>query len=155
MTTDKPLIDQLKEQAQIVARARQASSEATKTAKDSLLKWQTEHQDIADDAALKVATVTAEENRLRELTLAAFKADPTNKRPAPEVGIREVEKLEYNQAEAFSWAIAHNLALKLDITAFEKTVKAQPASFGFVHIEKVVTATIAQVIEVKVNEERK
>ena len=82
------------------------------------------------------------------MTLAVFK-ETGNKKPAPEVGIREVDKLEYDPRQAYIWATGHTMALKLDATIFEKIVKANPADFPFVTIEKVATATIATTIEVK------
>ena len=130
----------LETQIQVVARARQKAREAATKVSDARIKFGMEHSDIIMVAAVLAEATEAEEAKLRELTLEAYRADPTNKHPAPEVGIREVEKLEYDSKEALKWAFNHSLALKLDQPAFEKIVKASESSSGdlsFVKIEKV------------------
>ena len=69
-----------------------------------------------------------------------------------EVNIREVDKLEYKVEDALTWAIDHKLALKLDQSAFEKIVKADPTHWPFVKIERLATATIAQNIPAQVEQ---
>ena len=59
------------------------------------------------------------------------------------VGIRCVPLLTYDEAKALEWALEHKMALKLDNTAFEKLVKADPKQFPFVEIDNdAPTATI-------------
>lgn len=141
-------MNELEQQIQAVARARNIVKVGTEAKAAAFLQWQQEHQELLQGLDAAIISAANEEARLRELTLAAYK-ETGSKKPAPEVGIREVDKLEYDATQAFTWATEHKLALKLDALAFEKTVKATPAAFPFVKIEKVATATIATNIEVK------
>jgi len=56
------------------------------------------------------------------------------------VGIRETTKLVYDKDSALKWAMEKQLALNLDVRAFEKIAKSTP--LDFVKEEKTVTATI-------------
>ena len=140
---------ELEKQIQVVATARQIAYDAGQIKLTAKLKWEAENKAIIDDASQSVEDVAIEEAKLRALTVAIFK-ETGEKKPAPEVGIREVEKLIYDNNLAMYWAKEHSLALKLDSAAFENIVKASPADFAsFVKIEKVPTATIATKIEIK------
>ena len=138
----------LKAQIQVVAIARIAAKERIDVRNAARLQWESEHKEMIDFATLASAFVVAEETKLREMTLDIFHATQ-DKHPAPEVGIREMDKLDYMPANAMKWALDHTLALKLDTGAFEKIVKASPAQFDFVKIEKVATATIASEIKLE------
>ena len=142
-------MNELEKQIQVVAMARQTEEQLKILKVESYAKW------LDDNALLVADIITAEklklteESRLRELVLIIFK-ETGEKKPAPEVGIREVEKLTYDNNLAMYWAKEHSLALKLDTAAFENIVKASPVDFAsFVKIEKVPTATIATKIEIK------
>lgn len=65
------------------------------------------------------------------------------------VEIKEFTKPEYNQDEAYRWAIGHEMALKLDVTMFEKLWKAGPQNFPFVQTLKDLKAQIPTKLEVK------
>ena len=80
------------------------------------------------------------EKALRELTLQAY-AETGNKAPAPGVGIRIITRLVYDAGLALSWAKHHEIALKLDTSAFEKIAKASKPDF--VEIQEEAQATIA------------
>ena len=140
-------IDELQAQIHVVARARGIAQDAKNEIVALRDMWAIDHSDALNDEDIKREVVVVEEARLRELTLAIFR-ETGDKHPAPEVNIREVEKLEYKPENGLYWAIQHNIALKLDTPAFEKIVKASPETFSsFVRIEKIATATIATIIQ--------
>jgi hypothetical protein len=67
-----------------------------------------------------------EENKLRELTLAAYALDPGNKKPAPGVGIRVSQIPTYDAEFALPWVAEnypHSHLLSLEKTRFGKFVK--------------------------------
>jgi len=105
-----------------------------------------------DTAALSISIaeaksrVLAEEGSLRAMALAAYERDPENKHPAPGVWISVKTTLDYDAAEALAWARSTRMALmpeSLDAKAFEKIAKASPASFEFVTVVPVPSATLA------------
>ena len=60
------------------------------------------------------------------------------------IGIRVGSTLEYDEAEALSWAKEHKLCLKLDSRSFERLAKSQ--EFTFVDKEEKVTVTFPKEI---------
>jgi hypothetical protein len=65
--------------------------------------------------------VLSEEDRLRELTLAAYALDPTCKKPAPGVGVRVSNIIEYDPKEALEYAkkeLPGMIIVSLDNPAF-------------------------------------
>src|SRR3990167_169519 len=82
---------------------------------------------IAGDVAASkelVAQMTATEERVRELALAAY--DGTNKHVAPGVEIKVFTAVEYDSDVALAWAISHTLFLQLNRTEFERFAKGSP-----------------------------
>ena len=145
-------IEELQAQIQVVARARVTASKAVDIKNQAYDEWLSAHGAEVEAASQLSLAKVFEEEKLRELTLAIFK-ETGEKHPAPEVNIREVEKLEYKPENGLYWAIQHNIALKLDTLAFEKLVKASPETFSsFVKIEKIATATIATNIPAQVEQ---
>lgn len=100
-----------------------------KAARDAALEaLDQERPNLKADVLQATDQLQLAELALRTLALAEY--DRTgNKAPGPGVGIREVTRLEYSEPEALAWAVAHNLALRLDRNAFEKIVKVQPPPF--------------------------
>lgn len=92
--------------------------------------------------------VAEEEAKLRELTIAAFSLDPTNKKPARGVGIRVGQKTTicYDPADALSWAKKRDLCLVLDTKVFEQIATITDLSSMGVEIltDEIVTATISK-----------
>ena len=119
---------ELEKQIEFVAAARRVARDKLDQKKASLAKWEEVNQDLLKDVLMAADVVSTAENQLREFTLQAY-AETGNKAPAVGVGIREVTKLEYDNKEAFNWAIGHEMALKLDSRAFEKIAKASPLDF--------------------------
>ena len=138
------MIDQLREQIKIVIGARQKSQQVSEAKKFSLGKWEQENLTLLNEVALTTQQTSEAEDRLRELTLEAY-AKTGNKAPAQGVGIRVVTKLEYDRVNAFNWAKEHAIALKLDISAFEKIAKVSPPEFVIISPEP--QATIATHLE--------
>lgn len=133
--------NKLEEQIKVVAKAREEVERLNTEKQDAFSQWETEHKSLL--FILKDAGEYKQEQEvlLRELTLQAY-AETGNKTPAVGVGIREVTIYDYDSAEALAWAVEHNLALKLDESAFKKIVKATPLPFVTSTTEP--QATIAQ-----------
>ena len=85
--------------------------------------------------------VALAENFARALAIAAYEADPEQKKDVLPgcLGIREVKVVEYDAKEALVWAMDHQLALWLDVTAYKLLVQGGLAP-GTVSTK--VTATI-------------
>ena len=137
--------NQLKEQIKVVVEARAVVKKLRDEKKDLLARWEEHNKELIYQVGLQSAWLDDEEAELRERTLKAYK-ETGNKAPAPGVGIREVTKLDYDTKVAFDWAIEHTMALKLDVSAFTKIVKASPPDFVKVSLEP--QATIATNLEV-------
>lgn len=92
---------------------------------------------------IKAATeaVTASEQMARDLALAVY-ADTGSKQPHPGVGIRVTTRLVYDRHDALQWAQDHNLALTLDVKAFEGIAK-HGAVDGIVTFQVEPQATIS------------
>ena len=132
------MLDELKNQVQVVAEARQLATEL-KDQRDVLLKeWNEANQVLFDSLTQQEFCVAYTEDRLRELTLQAY-TETGNKTPAPGVGICEVTKLEYDPQDAFAWAIKHLVSLKLDVIEFTKIAKVSPPDFVEVTTEPQAT----------------
>jgi len=138
-------MEKLKEQIKVVVDARQRALVARDAKTASWYKWEQLNKGLLERVVVTGEQVADAEFLLRELTLQAYE-ETGNKAPAPGVGIREVTKLDYDKTVAFKWATEHIMALKLDITAFEKIVKASP--LDFVRVYQEPQATIATQLEV-------
>ena len=139
-------IETLKSQIRVVAKAQQKTAEL-KSQRDILLKaWNDDNRELFDTLTQAGAEVAEVEAKLRELTLLAY-AQTGNKAPTPGVGVREITKLEYDGVVAFDWAVEHKMAIKLDVSAFEKIAKASPLDFVTISLES--QATIATQLEVE------
>ncbi len=88
---------------------------------------------------------TQAEDKVRAFALAEF--DETGVKSGlcgGACGVRVNTELDYDAKEAFAWAIDHRLAVRLDVAAFEKIVKASPSAYAdFVVVKQVPQATIA------------
>ena len=141
-------IEQLKEQIKVVAKVRQTAQETALIVRTLMAEWTENHVAELNSAKIWKEQAETEEAKLREMTLQVY-AETGNKQPAQGVGIREIEKLIYDPALALGYAKEHGVALKLDTAGFEKMAKISELRPGFVTVEKVITATIATVLEVK------
>ena len=130
----------LTEQVAAVHQARQRAFRAQATIDEEYALWLAEHQEPADDLKDAKEAVAAAEAALREMTLAAYTATG-NKQPAPGVGIRVVQRLDYEPMQALVWAKAHDIGLALNKVEFERMAKITLPDF--VTITDQPTATIA------------
>lgn len=104
-----------------------------------------QYKDLYASRNAALSKVAEEEDFLRKLTLAAYHADG-NKKPAPGVGIRIVNKCEYDTEKAFQYAKLHGVCLKLDVRAFEAlAMKSNDTDIPVVIMEEA-QATIAKEI---------
>lgn len=130
----------IREQINAVVEARAKVQEATLERTQSYLLWLETNQPLIDSETNAKTACQEAEVKLRELALETY-AETGDKTVAPGVGIRVMSRLGYNNKEAFEWAIKHELALKLDSSAFEKIAKT--SDLAFVTITEEPTATIA------------
>ncbi len=86
------------------------------------------------------------EDEIKELALMEYK-ETGEKKLKFGVGIRILKKLEYEEAEALTWAKEHSMALSLDKRYFDKIARAN--KIDFVKINEIPQATIPFKIEVK------
>uniref|UniRef100_A0A6M3LS47 Uncharacterized protein n=1 Tax=viral metagenome TaxID=1070528 RepID=A0A6M3LS47_9ZZZZ len=145
------IIRELRKQVQVVANARQLRDDLITTKKIKMAQWEEENRELLDRLEYQTTHVGLTEVLLRELTLQAYAANPTNKQPAKGVGVREVSKLAYDPKEAYQWALKHQMALALDKSAFEKIAKADTPDFVRVYTEN--QATIATNLEIEEEKE--
>lgn len=130
----------LKEQINVVVDARERATEAKADRVASYNKWAEENDAlILNEKSMKCDQDLAE-IKLREMTLVAF-LQTGEKTPEVGVGIRVKPILSYDSHKAMDWAVKHELALKLDVSNFEKIAKT--SNLPFVTITDDVTATIA------------
>ena len=141
--------EELLAQIKVVAEERKAYDRICNAKKISYQDWQDANITLLSSLLETEQRVKDAETLLRELTLKAY-AETGEKAPAPGVGIREVTILTYDGKVAFDWAKAHKMALKLDVSAFEKIVKADTPDFVKVTTEP--KATIATELKVEVDE---
>ena len=139
------MIEQLQEQIKVVAKARAIANDLTCAKNKAYDKWVDDNIGLVTSVVEVKERVGEEEAKLRELTLQAY-AETGNKAPAEGVGIREQTVLTYENKIAFDWAKAHKMALKLDVSAFEKIAKVSDLDFVDVATEPI--ATIATILEV-------
>ena len=133
----------LKAQINEVVEARGKAREASCQRVAEYNKWLEANQSLFDNEKSTKCDQDLAEIKLRELTLQAY-AETGNKAPEVGVGIREVTKLDYDSKEAFNWAMEHKMAVKLDVSAFEKIVKvASETRPAFVTVSQEPQATIA------------
>ncbi len=138
------MIDQLQTQIKLVAELRESAQKASEAKIAARVAWENENRQLLDLVTFTSKAMDDAEIVLRKLTLEIY-TQTGNKSPAVGVGIREVTKMEYDPTVALMWAKEHELALKLDVSAFEKIAKADPMTF--VKIYQVPQATIASILE--------
>ena len=139
------MIEQLKEQIKVVARASDIAQRAKVVVNDARASWEEEHISWFDTARDTASAVSEAENTLHELTLQAY-AETGDKAPAAGVSVKIFQVLSYDQGEAMKWASEHRVALKLDTSTFEKIAKVDTP--GFVTISEEPRAQISRNLEV-------
>ena len=94
---------------------------------------------LAERGALEMA-ITVSESELKAQRVTEYDGVDKSKRFG--IGIREETKLDYSDDDAYQWAVAHQMALKLDKRGFEKIAKVDTPDFVTITTEP--QATIAQ-----------
>jgi len=90
--------------------------------------WARQHAVLLEEAALHRQTVQQVEATLRALAIARYQSTGS-KTIAPGVRVRELTRLTYDPQEALTWALAHQMALLLDVKAFEQLARVTPLPF--------------------------
>ena len=90
--------------------------------------WASQYATLLQDEALHKQTVHQVEATLRTLAIAIYQSTD-RKEIAPGVKVREMTRLIYDPQEALTWAIAHQMALMLDVKAFEQLAKVTALPF--------------------------
>jgi hypothetical protein len=90
--------------------------------------WASQYAPLLQNEALHKQTVHQVEATLRTLAIALYQSTE-RKAIAPGVKVRELTRLIYDPQEALTWAIAHQMALMLDVKAFEQLAKVTPLPF--------------------------
>ncbi len=131
---------ELEKQINLVVEARKDSTYYTEAIRELKVVWENYNKVILEEAAKQKEELASSEATLRELALVAFRVTG-EKQVAPGIGIRVRQVLDYEPKEAMAWAVDHKLALKLDVSNFEKIAKT--SKLLFVKITEEPTATIA------------
>ena len=121
-------MSELEKQIELVRDARIKAEEASGVKRAAYEKWQQDSVQIIESAESTKELVLVEEEKLRELTIEAFK-ETGSKKPAEGVGIRETINYIYESKDAFGWAMEHKMAVKLDEKAFKDIAKVTPLDF--------------------------
>ena len=129
------------EKINAVVDAREAVREATAVRMAAYQKWLEENQSLCDAERIARDTCQEAENGLRKEALIVY-GETGNKAVAPGVGIRVMQRFDYEHEKASAWAMEHKLSLKLDTASFEKIAKIN--SLPFVTITAEPQATISQ-----------
>ena len=130
----------LREQVALVAKARRFLAAQQELMRAARQAWDDEYKvEIENTTHLLKECATAEVT-LRDMTLAAYHKTG-DKHPVPGVDVRLIQQMNYDTAEALTWAMDKRLALKLDVNAFEKVAKV--IRLDFVTIIEMPQATIA------------
>jgi len=130
----------IQEQINVVVEAREKASETNRNRTLAYQKWMEFAQPLFDAEKTAKETCQEAEGKLREMAIETY-LKTLDKAVAPGVSIRMMTKLSYDAKVALNWAMHHELALKLDATAFEKIAKT--SNMSFVTISEEPTATIA------------
>ena len=112
--------------------------------KEQLARWEAENAELLEILAQYTSELAEAEPALRAEAIKIYQ-ETGSKTPGPGVGIRLMQVLSYEEAEAFRWAVEHVMALRLDVKAFEKITKASP--LPFVTITQEPQATISGDLE--------
>jgi len=133
-------MEELKALINEVVEARGKAKEANNQRTEAYQKWVETNQSLLDNEKVAKDTCQEAETKLRGMALLSY-ALTGDKVVAPGVGIRVMTKLSYDAKDAMEWATKHQLALRLDIAAFEKMAKMN--NLPFVIITEEPQATLA------------
>ena len=90
--------------------------------------WATQHADLLQEHARSREAMQQAEAVLRALAIELYQSTGS-KDLAPGVKVRELTKLIYDPHAALSWALAHQMALALDVKTFEQLARVTVLPF--------------------------
>ena len=90
--------------------------------------WASQYATLLQDEALHKQTVHQVEATLRALAIGIYQSTD-RKEIAPGIKVREMTRLIYDPQEALTWALAHQIALMLDVKTFEQLAKVTALPF--------------------------
>jgi len=90
--------------------------------------WASQYATLLQEEAQHRQTVHQVEATLRTLAIALYQSTE-RKEIAPGVKVREMTRLIYDPQEALTWAMAHQMALMLNIKAFEQLARVTALPF--------------------------
>jgi hypothetical protein len=108
----------LEQQIQKVRELRAEYESKTQELHERQVEFNQQHANLIEAKCGAASDCAQEEARLREMTLAAYRATG-NKKPAPGVSIRIVKVCEFEPVEAKKWAVSIGACLKLDEAAYK------------------------------------
>src|SRR3990167_809369 len=136
---------ELKEQIGKIAQLRKDSAFFKGLKAKSFTEWNDKNRELLDKITELESSLVNSENTLRSQAVADYvltaACGKENKNPIPGIEIKLFQEIRYDPTEAFVWAKEHNLALALDVKAFEKIAKTSP--LGFVAMAQIPRAQIA------------
>jgi hypothetical protein len=118
----------LDEALQTVITARQQYSIVHTQVQQLREAWASQYAPLLQEEALQKQTVHQVEAMLRALAVEIYQSTD-RKEIAPGVKVREMTRLIYDPQEALTWAITHQMALILDVKAFEQLAKVTALPF--------------------------
>jgi hypothetical protein len=90
--------------------------------------WVTQHADLLQEHARSRESMYQAEAMLRALAIELYQSTGS-KDLAPGVKVRELTKLIYDPQAALTWALAHQMALALDVKTFEQLARVTVLPF--------------------------
>jgi hypothetical protein len=90
--------------------------------------WASQYATLLQDEAQHKQTVHQVEATLRALAIVIYRSTD-RKEIAPGIKVREMTRLIYDPQEALTWAMAHQMALMLDVKIFEQLAKVTALPF--------------------------
>ena len=139
---------QLEDAVTVLASARSSHAAAKRILADERARFETEHADLIDMAAMAAADETQAERTVRALALSEFEATGI-KAPCQGVSIVLTKALSYDKAEATKWALTAMpdlvIPAQVDVKAFDKIARTAP--LPFVTITETPSVRIATALE--------
>ena len=116
------------EQIKTVAILREQASQLKSRWNEAQETFNITYHDLLEQKGVAENELAEAEVALRELAV-KITEETGDKKPAPGVEVKEVQKMDYDDKVALDWAKEHGLALKLDETKFKSIVKADTPDF--------------------------
>src|SRR3990167_3587102 len=122
---------ELKEQIGKIAQLRKDSAFFKGLKAKSFTEWNDKNRELLDKITELESSLVNSENTLRSQAVDEFKFGDNagDKNPTPGLEIKLFQEIRYDPKEAFDWAKTHDLALALDVKAFEKIAKTSQLDF--------------------------